>query len=72
MIRIFKEHCIIFDQSANLNTFKFVSVFAKADLMGTNTETHFLPVDESHTNALSRDAMHLRLDGQVYFYRWLF
>ena len=25
-----------------------MSEFAKADLMGTNTEIHFLPVDESH------------------------
>ena len=32
----------------------------------------FLPVDECHTHALSRDTMHLRLDGQVCFYRWLF
>ena len=40
--------------------------------MVTNTEIHLLPVDECHTHALSRDAMHLRLDGQVCFYRWLF
>ena len=40
--------------------------------MGTNTEIHFLPVDESHTHALSRDTKHLRLDGQVYFFRRLF
>ena len=30
--------------------------------MGTNTEIHFLPVDESHTHAVSRDTKHLRLD----------
>ena len=36
------------------------------------TEIHFLPVDESHTHALSRDTKHLRLGGQVYFFRWLF
>ena len=46
--------------------------FAKTDLMGTNTEIHFLPVDESHTHALSRNNKHLRLDGQVCFFRWLF
>ena len=37
--------------------------------MVTNTEIHFLPVDECHTHALSRDTMHLRLHGQVCFYR---
>ena len=50
----------------------YVTEFAKTDLMGTNTEIHFLPVDESHTHALSRDTKHLRLDGQVCFVRWLF
>ena len=50
----------------------YVTEFAKTDLMGTNTEIHFLPVDESHTHALSRDANNLRLDGQVCFFRWLF
>ena len=40
--------------------------------MGTNTEIHFLPVDESHTHALSRNTKHLRLDGQVCFFRRLF
>ena len=40
--------------------------------MGTNTEIHFLPVDESHTHALPRDTKHLRLDGQVCFFRRLF
>ena len=40
--------------------------------MGTNTEIHFLPVDESHTHALSRDTNNLRLDGQVCFFRRLF
>ena len=40
--------------------------------MGTNTEIHFLPVDESHIYALSRDTKHLSLDGQVCFCRWLF
>ena len=39
--------------------------------MVTNTIIHFLPVDECHTHALSRDTMHLRLDGQVCFYRRL-
>ena len=38
----------------------------------TNTEIHFLPVDESYTHALSRDTKHLRLDGWVCLYRWLF
>ena len=44
----------------------------KTDRIDTNTEIHFLPVDESHTHALSRDTKHLRLDGQVCFYRRLF
>ena len=48
---------------------KYVTEFAKTDLMGTNTEIHFLPVDESHTHALSRDT---RLDVQVCFFRRLF
>ena len=30
----------------------YVTEFVKTDLMGTNTEIHFLPVDESHTHAL--------------------
>ena len=46
--------------------------FAKTDLMGTNTEIQFLPVDESHTHAISRDTKHLRLDGRVCFFRQLF
>jgi len=50
----------------------YVIEFAKTDLMGTNTEIHFLPVDERHTHALSRDTKHLRLDGQVCFFRRLF
>ena len=33
---------------------------------------HFLPVDKSHTHALSRDTKHLSLDGQVCFCRRLF
>ena len=40
--------------------------------MVTNIEIHFLPVDECHTHAPSRNTKHLRLDGQVCFYRWLF
>ena len=40
--------------------------------MDTNTEIHFLPVDESHTHALFRDTKHLRLDGWVCFYRQIF
>ena len=50
----------------------FVTEFAKTDLMGTNTKIHFLPVDESHTHALSRDTKHLRIDGQVCLFRRLF
>ena len=50
----------------------YVTVFWKTDCMDTNTEIHFLPVDESHTRALFRDTKHLRLDGQVCFYRRLF
>ena len=49
-----------------------VTVFWKINRMDTNTEIHFLPVDESHTHALFRDTEHLRLDGQVCFYRRLF
>ena len=30
-----------------------------------NIGIHFLPVDECHTHALTRDIMDLRLDGQV-------
>ena len=51
---------------------QYVTVFWKTDRMVTNIEIHFLPVGECHTHALSRDTMHLRLDGQVCFYRWLF
>ena len=40
--------------------------------MGTNTEIHFLPMDESHTHAPSRDTNNLRLDGQVCFFGRLF
>ena len=40
--------------------------------MVTNTEIHFMPVDECHTHALPRDTMHLRMVGQVCFYRRLF
>ena len=51
-----------------------MTVFWKTDRIDTNTdsEIHFLPVDESHTHALFRDTKHLRLDGQVCFYRQLF
>jgi len=31
----------------------YVTEFAKTDLMGTNTEIQFLPVDESHAHALA-------------------
>ena len=55
-----------------LNEIINVTEFAKTNLMGTNTEIHFLPVDESHTHALSRGTKHLRLDGQVCFFRRLF
>ena len=50
----------------------YVTEFAKTDLMGTNAEIHFLPVDESHTHALSRDTKYLRLDGQVCFFQAAF
>ena len=49
-----------------------MTVFWKTDYVVTNTEIHFLPVDESHTHALSRDTKHLSLDGQVCFCRRLF
>ena len=50
----------------------YVTVFWITDHVVTNTEIHFLPVDESHTHALSRDTKHLSLDGQVCFCRRLF
>ena len=50
----------------------FVTGFWKTDRIDTNTEIHFLPVDESHTHALFRDTKHFRLDGRVCFYRRLF
>ena len=53
-------------------TVTYVTVFWKTDLMVTNIEILFLPIDECHTYALSRDTMHLRLDGQVCFYKQLF
>ena len=46
----------------------YVTKFAETDLMSTNT----LPVDVSHTHALSRDTKHLIIDGQVCFFRWLY
>ena len=49
-----------------------MTVFWKTDCIDTNTEIYFLSVDESHTHALLRDTKHLRLDGQVCFYRRLF
>ena len=52
---------------------QYVTVFWKTDHVVTNTEIHFLPVDdESHFHALSRDIKHLSLDGQVCFCRRLF
>ena len=51
---------------------QFVTVFWKTDRMVTNTEIHFMPVDECHTHALPRDTMHLRIVGQVCFYGRLF
>ena len=50
----------------------YVTVFWKTDCIDTITEIHFLAVDKSHTHALFRDTKHLRLDGRVCFYRWLF
>ena len=50
----------------------YVTVFWKTNRINTNTEIHFLPVDESHTHALLRDTKHLRLDGRICFYRRLF
>ena len=44
-----------------IHNYRIVIVFQKTDLMVTNIEIHFLPVDENHTYALSRDTMHLRL-----------
>ena len=55
----------------SVNKRPFVTVFWKTDRMVTNTEIHFMPVDECHTHALPRDTMHLRIVGQVYFYRRL-
>ena len=47
---------------ANVDEALFVTRFAKINLISTNTEIHFLFVDESHTHALSKDTTHLRLD----------
>ena len=60
-----------FHKKSNLKV-AYVTDFAKTDLMGSNTEIHFLPVGESHTHALSRDTKHLKLDAQICFFRWLF
>ena len=62
----------LFQPLMYVNQATYVTVFWKTDRMDTNTEIHFLPVDESHTHALFRDTNHLRLDGQVCFYRRLF
>ena len=51
---------------------QYVTVFWKTDHVVTNTEIHFLPVDESHTHVLFRDTKHLSLNGQVCFCRRLF
>ena len=37
----------------------YVIVLWKTDHNVTNTEIHFLPVDESYTHALTRDTKHL-------------
>ena len=50
----------------------YVTGFAKTDLIVTNNEIHLLSLDKSHTHALSKDTKHLRLDGQVCFYRQLY
>ena len=63
---------IVQHSQLNLSFLTNVTEVAKTDLMGTNTEIHFLAEDESHTHALSRDTKHLRLGGQVCFYRRLF
>ena len=61
--------CQLIPHSLLGKNFVCVTVFLKTDLEDTSTEIHFLFVDESHTYALSRDTKHLRLDGQVCFYR---
>ena len=45
--------------------------FTKTDLMGTNTEIHFLYIDETHSCTIQRHQA-LETTGQVCFYRWLF
>ena len=55
-----------------LDQLTYVTVFWKTDRMVTNTEIHFMPIDECHTHALPRDTMNLRIVGQVCFYRRLF
>ena len=56
------------EELLKLDTYSlYVTVFWKTDLIDTNTEINFLPVDESHTHALFRDTKHLRLDGLVCF-----
>ena len=54
------------------NANAFDTKLAKTDFVGTNTEIHFLPANESHTHALSKDTKHFRIDGQVCFFRRLF
>ena len=51
---------------------EYVTAFWRADHVVTNTEIHFLPVDESHSHALPRDTKQLSLDGQACFCRRLF
>ena len=64
--------CVVMHVHICIYLHVYVTEFVKTDLMGTNTEIHFLPVDERHTHALSRNTKHLRLDGQVCFFRRLF
>ena len=49
-----------------------VTIFGKIDHLHASTEIHFLPVQERHIHALSRNTNCLTIDGQVCFYRRLF
>ena len=63
----------IYTLIAACNSFNNVELYVPVfDLMGTITEIHFLPVDESHTHVLSRNTKQLRLDGQVCFFQRVF
>ena len=56
----------------NTTWFQYVTIFGKIDHLRASTEIHFLPIQERHVHALSRNTNCLTIDGQVCFYRRLF